>query len=870
MPNSIKESEINTHLVEIQRRQLGYAFGGPAPHWCQAERDEGVRLPLNPDDEVDGGSEHRTFTGCLKYSKCNLIDDAVRWVPWEKLTRDQQESLKKVRCYRATSKWWNPEAKRLDPRRRAGWDPNALESRRSEEKHNQWIGNPFGIRTPESGSLANEMQERGYDPGEHRDLSPCPVGGCVTPEMERDYRWEIGTTRKTDWTDAEACPLFYRHINSNLTDALPNPQRFTQCYVTLPGVRELLAQKGIIAVAPIFRASEGTGSIGESFWYPFYSGYSFLQLPTRAPADPGWQDPTLQLRWQATTTVRQQMARVFRTLPIQKLFEGVEKGDLLAPWEKEVRIVSVSEGQASTLLLQWLLINRLKAAIRGKSRNLVDITSKLEWCYEDWSDKLEGGVCRKLSDLGYDLSELHIELREESAYRHSSLEEDLRLLGLIGDDRQPTERLQCGIRWLCASLEKSRDEIIDPNDLRQVVREWLSPALPLIQQFSVKNGRDDVRHLWMLCWILLHAAVPGLLDWPIDSISSLKKIPIQDADKLMHDLEEYERGIFARICRLIPPVHVIVRAYWQSPVRWIFMPIGEASQVKREDGSNALRARVNSGLIILLEDDLNSRPYRPGLPEEKDEVLKRLQSVRRLISAVGRIEESHVRDDLISTKEWWDFQRTFAEAIQHNIYNTKDLVSNMDDASAKIVSYLLTHLESLFFIPPEGHVSGGRMVSVDIIGAAQSAIEAFEAINRQKKQVSINLLADDMPHTAKVRPMFGVYDEEGMDLVEKRARSYFELFLFDLLRERVKKHSEVYLHLRRVESDPNRIAVEMRLPVEFDERQIWDSEQQTLDYWPRRRGFYSSFSWARSLGSRRQAIFNDRRAGVIRLEFDRG
>src|SRR2546423_6540130 len=128
MPERVRESRFDTHLVQIHRRQLGYAFGGPDLKWCQPAPGAGMNLPINPDGEIGDGSKHQVFTGCLKYSTCNLIDDEVRWRPWEELTSEQQESLKKVRCYRATTRWWNPETKRIESHRRAGWDPNILES----------------------------------------------------------------------------------------------------------------------------------------------------------------------------------------------------------------------------------------------------------------------------------------------------------------------------------------------------------------------------------------------------------------------------------------------------------------------------------------------------------------------------------------------------------------------------------------------------------------------------------------------------------------------------------------------------------------------------------------------------------------------
>lgn len=879
MPEKVKESRFDAHLVQISRRQLGYAFGGPDPKWCQPIPGAGMSLPVDPNKDAGDESEHQTFTGCFKYSTCSLISDEVRWKPWEKLTTEQQESLKKVRCYRATSKWWDPETKQLETRKRAGWDPNMVKSRRAGNGESEWIGNPFGIRTPEIGEIAREMQQGGFDTAEHRDLSPCPIGGCVTPEMERDYRWDSNYPEGIDWATAEVCPLFFRHVDNELVTATPNPQRFTQCYVTLTPVRELLSKAGIIAVAPIFRASQGTVSIGDAFWYPFYSGFSFLQLPTRAPNEKNWTDPTLQFRWQATTTVRQQTTRVFRTLPIHKLFEGVEKGELLSPWEKQAGIVSVSEGQASALLLQWLLISRLEEVIKDKTGHQVDIVSHCEWLYEAWSGrKGDRGICGKLFDLGYDIErEFNIKLRDNAAFRYSSLDEDLRLLGLVDTNGRPTERLKCCIFWLkeqClqASLDRASGHNIS-NDLWSAAWEWLGPALPHVLQILARDGKLDKQQLWILCWLLIHAATSGLISLPDASNLSkfnLKKIAIHDSQALSRRLKEYKEGIFARICRLVPPVHVIVRANWSSPVRWIFLPIGEASQIIAEDDSGSLRAKVSSGLIILLEDDLHSLPYKPNLSEGEDNVLTRLWGMRRIISAVARIEEGHVRDDLILAKEWWDFQRPFAESVQHLIRTIRRVVELRGDASAEFVSRVLANLESLFLIPPEEHISED-LVAIDVKHAAQEAIDAFTALYQEVKGITFNLITYGDDFEASVRPLVSTYDGEDPESIKRRTSAGLLVLLLDVLAQRAaKKESWVSIHLDVAEGPPSRLIIDINLPSEFEEWQVWDSDNDSLNIWGRGRGFYTTFFTARAIGSKRQAVFNSETGGVIRLEFDRG
>ncbi len=877
MRDKAKEKGANGHLIQIQRRQLGYAFGGPDPSWCSGSKREGILLPVNPSETGSNNAQQQKFTGCFKYSECDLIDDEVRWRAWEDLTETQRESLKRLGCYRATSKWWNPHTTTLDSQRRAGWDPQVIESRRKTKGGaGHWIGNPFGVRTHDLGILANKIRASGGEISEHRDLSPCPAGGCVIPEIERDYKWE-NREINVDFSTMRACPFFYRHTDSNLAAATPNPQRFTQCYVMLKSVRQELSENGIVAVAPIFRASQHSGSVGEAFWYPFYSGFSFLQLPTWSPTKAGWNDPTLQMRWQATTTARQQTARVFRTLPIQKLFDGVERGDLLVKWETQSRIVSVSEGQASALLLQWVLMNRLEASC-ANANNIIDIYGELDWCYERQPGRAsERGVCSVLRDLGYDVERMfNIRFTEEGAFRRSTLQDDLLLLGLTDATGRPTPRLEATILWLkaiCsrATVDKAYDKSLS-NDLGSAVLEWLGlEATSVVANSFTAPRKFNRRDLLVVCWLLVKAAASDSLDLPnvrTVSTDSFGRFEVENKQTLLRRLQAYKEGLFSRICRLVPPVHIIVRSNWPTPVRWIFLPIGEASQVA-EDERGLLRARVNSGLIILITDDLESSPYKPGMIEQDDQVLTRLWSIRRLISAAARIEEGHVRDELILAKEWWDFQRTSSETVQHLIRTIKAVVEHRAEASSEFVTRVLTNLECLFLIPPQ-QAAEDKLVPIDVKAIALEAIQAYEALYHDTKNVSFRLLADGSNYSANVRPLVGIYETDDLASIRNRAGSGLLLLLVDILGQRVKKESSVSIALTFTDSKTDRLIIEINIPSAFAESQIWDSDSKPLSFYGWGRGFYSTFFIALALGSNRQQVYNSDRGGVIRIEFPRG
>ena len=139
-------SNVLRHVTEIHSRQFGYAFGGPDPAWCEPKVAESMQLSENQDLPGPKG----LFKGCLKYCSCSLLPDSIRWTPWNALSKDERELLKKIRCYRATRKCWD-------------WDPKGLKSRISAGEGSRWIGNPFGVRVEPLGEIARNLEKEGED-----------------------------------------------------------------------------------------------------------------------------------------------------------------------------------------------------------------------------------------------------------------------------------------------------------------------------------------------------------------------------------------------------------------------------------------------------------------------------------------------------------------------------------------------------------------------------------------------------------------------------------------------------------------------------------------------------------------------------------
>lgn len=920
--------KIAKHVGEIQRRQFGYAFGGPDPSWC--EPSGGVDGPTPTfielrEDVQNLNSTARRFTGCRKYATCEFVPESARWTSWEALGPEDQKTLIANRCYRATNYRWNADKGEVIESVMSSWDPQTLPSRRMENSGGEWISNPFGVRTPELGAIGKVARNK-ESLARHRDFAPCAVGGCMTPEMERDYRWSLHllnngenvteevsdstehTTKEGEspdrakfWATAKACPFFYRHLNSDLTEAAPNPERFTQCYVTLPDFREVLRRLGVIVAAPVFRSSNRTGLSGEAFWYPLYSGFSFLQLPSRSPTGEGWLDPTLPLRWHATARARQQQDKVLRPLPILKLFESIEVGENLTFAEKRTRVVTLSEGSATAFLLQWILIKRLKSAIQHQPGPYYDICNSLSWVYEQWDDVHRDGIVEKLSALGYDIETfLRVTIEEMKAndedgdeitlfkaLRHSSLEDDLILLGLI-QSGEITERVQFTSAWL--QVRKNRVETGLLNDYGAAWKQWIGKARRHIPENFGKSSLAR-QTLDLLSWLLLCSATDGLLSPPDDlEVGSLRRIHIADKAKALVLLETFAEGpesIFRRVCRLIPHLHILIRANWTAPVRWVFLPTGIETKSDQSDIelNNRVGVRVHSGIIALLEDRFQGGDYQVALSDDESELTKQLQLARAPLFTVGRIEAQHVRGELISAREWWDFQKESSTGFNHIITSIEKELRKVGTDSTLIIADMLDHLKTRLYMPPlpSRPVESKRTLSVELSELAKTSVQrvlASQELKRQSNiqddQLNIHLILEGEGFGATVTPMENIYQHEAED--ETRLRRLAEkgvlVFLNDLLLQRVtsnEREFKLIVRSARDSQDTHYVSVEVEIPSMFRIKELGTSRQKNIEFWKEGRGFYSTFYMAKSLGAYEWEVNNrpETNSGFIRIKFKR-
>lgn len=846
------------HVLEIQRRQFGYAFGGPEESWCApGANSPRVELPIIRDDQSNSGKTDR-FTGCLKYRTCHLVPEEIKWRRWEDLQESEREQLRSIGCYRAS-------------RPRSDWDSLALVSRRARPDDARWIGNPFGIRTPLLKEIIDEIRSRNGDVREHRDLWPCPLGGCVTPEMQRDHlagssQVDPRETANT-WANTTACPFYYRHTDANLTVAIKNSQRFTQCYLTLPGLLKDMKRFGLVVGAPIIRAIVPTGS-GESYWYSFYSGFSFLQLPPRYPQSEA-RDPLLPFRWIVTTLARLQTERVYRSLPIGKVFEGAESGFFLTAWERSQRIVSISDGQATSFLLQWVLLQRLKTLIseHRPGSDSLDLTQTVSWTYEQ-SD----GVVARLENLGFssELKRLHLTVTESGgSLRSATLLEDFLTLGLL--ENGPTgflgsERVRHCVAWLRARFANFAAEH-PPDSLEALIRDWLKPMCPALEDIT-RSTADQLAALDLLADISVCLMRSAGIDLKSKHGKSprgwagLREITVANLRELPDRITTFEQDVFDKVCRLVPSVHFLVRAETTVPLRWLFVPSAAGAEKVHTP------ATVRSGLIVLVEDELTSSPYVGGRVNQHDSVLERLYGFLPILLLAASIEEEHVRSEYILAQGQWAIQRNQFEWLQHLIKTIRNSITSSEGCDADYVEALLVTLQqSLSVLPEQRQLSQPNPIAVPVLEAATTALDVFHSFYGKRKRSHATFI-NECPSrvSALITPLSQTHRHETTASQLQRASRDLTLLLLDLFCQRADANEKEFTFQLSQDLSNGTVHFSIQLEKSVDDSWIWDS-RQPLDHWDIGRGFYLTFSASQAMGSTAQSIKNVGDHGIIRIEF---
>lgn len=557
-------------LNELHKRRQGYLFSGPTPDWCRPHNYNEKYIEING----------KKFSGCAKYASCDQIEETIKWTRWESLTKGQKLKLKSCHCYRASAVGHKSKPYAL-------WDITYI----SERINKAWIGNPFGIRKID-GIFDSPNNEYFFQ----RDKSPCKIGGCLTPEMQAEYlglassmQLEVELFDTTYWKDLKACPYFYRAKDEKFDVFEKNISRFAQCYVTQQNTRNLLIHNGFITGAPLFREQNHDKS-HDVFWYPFFSGYSYVQLLYNVNSDPGWHRFSPQLRWHATSIQRVNVTNsANKYLPKTRIaFSKCAEAEY-----QNFRFWDICDGYASWYLLTWILIQRYNIVNSIE----IDFDNVIEWKYEDGID-----LYKKLKSLGFENElrlKLNILVNEENTIRKSSLNDDLQLLGLFrkvqGNKLIPTKRFDYLITWLKKEKNEDTGETNHFNKLKTNILQNVG----LTTETFITYFNEYIKHLVMT--------------------NSVEK--------------------FNNLNLLNPPVHLIVRAFLSFPIRWCFIPFN--TDLDESEDS----VLPTSATILLLEDSLESKAYKPSIIEKDNIILKRISNIFPLLSAVNTIEEQNLRDE---------------------------------------------------------------------------------------------------------------------------------------------------------------------------------------------------------------------------------
>ena len=655
-----------------------------------------------------------------------------------------------------------------------------------------------------------------------------------------------------------------------------------------------------MVVAPVHRSPEGRDTPGESYWYPFYAGYAYLQVPTRAPNDAGFTEAPRTATWLLTRLERENLPRAFRKLPIRSIFEAAEQGQWTTSWEKQLGVISISEGQASFFLLQWLLCQRLLESLTdAECPETIDLASEIKWRYAAQGQPFHERLA-DIQSLGFELpTQFGLTTTSDGDFvRCADLWQDLQLLGLVDENRVPTERFECLLLWLkaridCASVTPQQGQW---QSLDGAIAGRLGSSLSQAKLLC-KIGVESEGPAWVLprfIWLLL-TVVSGsktIVSPPTTEAGweSLKSVQIGAAEPLRKQLHEFltSNSSLLAVCRLVPAMHILVRSAWKSPLRWLFVPLnlsGYARRLEEPDMRGGL-VRISSGLIIMLEDDTQSLPYQTiedvnveGV-KDGDAVTVRLNNVLPHLSSMALAELACLQDSIVGAYREWEMQESRFAQVVHFLREISQDLASVGGEDAASVRKVVNILAQQFFIRPGPATkpSQKERIVTDALKAAMDAIATFNAyfIRHYDCRAKLDLEGvDESDAFAELIP----YDQQNTGSQNERLRSqaYYSLvwIVLDLLAQRAPyaKGKTLVLTLRtRHNTEENRdvIAFEVQVPGKLS--LDWQYPRDSLSDFAGRRGFHNLFANAIALGAVSGALIPSTATtpALIRVSFIRG
>jgi hypothetical protein len=436
----------------------------------------------------------------------------------------------------------------------------------------------------------------------------------------------------------------------------------------------------------------------------------------------------------------------------------------------------------------------------------------------------------------------------------------------VDNEGKPTERVDCAAKWLLARVKETSNSKEDVS-LSRAVQEWLgADGIRLVHQLMNGNRLDRLRNL---CRLMVTSALQrfgDMSEWP-------PRIKVRNPAAAIRQIKELDNpteSSYAAISRLLPPIHILVRSGWNEPLRWVFIPLTSALAQSEHSGSQMQpHLRVQSGIIAIFHDDVTGFPYLSNSDDvSHDSVLDIISKVLPLLAFSTTIEEELIRETLINSQEWLDTYSIEISQLQHTISAIQRHMAEASDNQHKPLRLLLKHLEAQFTTAsPTGSLKR-EVVDVDVRDALNEAVESFNAYYDKYKLVTAEERCT-VTERARVTLLYGAYSHENIDSLRLRGNLQLAILLLDILIQRYRAKGGLQKHvvLSCAVENEQYVVFRVWLDSPFDVPLEWDSRQESLDFFPRSRGFFATFSLARALGSVWQQVLTIDGKGQIVVAF---
>ena len=379
--------------------------------------------------------------------------------------------------------------------------------------------------------------------------------------------------------DCDDCP--YQSFKDSKK---PDLTRYIKCYFRNSAeFHNFLMQNGYIVATPLFRIqklnSDNKIEYSGGYWYPFRTNESFVDPLLQKT----YYDQLIQTNLQNDNdnTEAEHLAKL-RWDITQKRNTVIEESISFDLFEKVEKSVYAKDKELKYLDVcdGYATFQMMYFVISRRflsCRSLDDFYQKVLWEISNENEYLRTYIANNPH------GKLRITINGLKVYRSSTWKEDLELLGLIDDKGVKTKKFDLFKKWLEKSNEYSDNNITQYKSL-------------LFQAIDF-NG-SDVR----------------------------LKMSIEFDDEIKKKFT------------LTPEIHLFVRAYWITPVRWFFLPMGT-------DHDNLNDKIIStSGVILVLTDDQLDTAYDPNISSDDSNIVRKVKSILPILYAIHNIENKSFED----------------------------------------------------------------------------------------------------------------------------------------------------------------------------------------------------------------------------------